>query len=137
MFTIRGLTYGTLERMSALILQIDHKIAPGASYLEKNYELMAKHSRTITEIVALAIHNRKDNPPESLTNFLMYNMSAEDSLSVFYVLVKAMDMKSFWSTIVLMRGLNVKESVLSDSAESRESQHSKTSPQVPGNSLET
>lgn len=109
-FVIRPITLGNLARISKLLLSID--ISPdqlrdqGISLV---YELMSEHSETVSRIVAVAIDNRKEGPSEKLVQFILHQFTAAEIMSVFSIVVKQMDMKSFMNTIISVRGVNVLE----------------------------
>lgn len=105
-FKLYPITLGNLIRISELLLGMDGYTL-GGNYLEKSYSLMKHHSTTVAHIVAVALHNQKSPPPVSLINFLKYQLTSKELMSVLEMVLNSMDVSSFMNAIISVRGLNV------------------------------
>lgn len=108
--TIRPITYGNLIRISNLLLSIDMKVFDMGNLLEGNYRAISMHAESVAKVVAIAIHNRRDEPPASLTKFITYNFTAQEMANTLTIVLKQMNVLGFMSSIISVRGLNVLES---------------------------
>jgi hypothetical protein len=106
-FIIRPITLGNLIRISKLLLGIDMTIFDRSAILESNYLLIERHTRQLAQIVAIAIHNSRQEPPESLVNLVVDNFSSKELLGTIHIVLKQMDISNFMSSIISVRGLNV------------------------------
>jgi hypothetical protein len=104
--SISPITLGSLARISKLLLSMDLS-SLNKDVLTGNYLIASEHSGTIARIIALAIWNRKAMPPKSLERFIEFQFSPEALISVMSTVLKQMDVKSFMTAIVSIRGLNV------------------------------
>ena len=109
-FTIRPITYGNLIRISNLLLSIDIKVFDMKNLLESNYNAITQHGESVARVVAIAIHNSRDEPPASLTRFILFNFTSQEMLSTLNIVLQQMNVTSFMSSIISIRGLNVLES---------------------------
>lgn len=109
-FILRPLTLGTLTQISKRMLEIDLESFKGGQLLEANYKILSQHGRTVAEIVALAVANRKAGAPRGLVDFLLHNLTPKELLTVLNLVHQQMDLRNFMSSIISMRGLNVLES---------------------------
>jgi len=108
-FLIYPLKMGSLLKISTLLLSIDKDILDKNNLLDSNYKAVQQHSKTLCKIIAIAIHNRKSDPPAALVNLIMQQFAPSAILSVLMVVLKAMDVSSFMSCIISIRGLNILE----------------------------
>jgi hypothetical protein len=106
-YNIRPITLGNLIRISKLLLGIDMTIFNRSSIMESNYQLIDKHTRQLAEIVAIAIHNSRHAPSESLINMVVDNFTCKELLGTIHIILKQMDISNFMSSIISVRGLNV------------------------------
>jgi hypothetical protein len=105
-FELRPITLGSLIKISKLLLSIDDKIN-SQDWLNSSYAAMEKHGNTIAKIIAIAIHNRKSDPPASLVNLVLHNFTSKELLSTLAIVLKQMGVSTFISSIVSMKGLNI------------------------------
>lgn len=108
-FAVRPIVYGNLVRISKLLLGIDTAVLNSGSMIEGNYRLMGDYAKIIAKVIAIAIHNRKKEPSDSLIDFIYYNFSSKEGLQVLKIVQQQMGVTDFMTTIILARGLNVLE----------------------------
>src|SRR6059058_3473634 len=77
-FTIKPICLGTLIKISEQLLSIDIDSEQNDNIMILSQKLMIAHSTTLAYVVALAIVNRKKEPPQSLVEFLQYNITAQE-----------------------------------------------------------
>lgn len=108
-FKIHPVKMGTLLRISELILPIEKDLFNGGSMIDANLQAIQKHAKTLCRVIALSIHNRKTEPSERLVNLIMEQFAPASLLQVLIVVLQQMDIKSFMSSIIFIRGLNLLE----------------------------
>ena len=111
-FEVSQITLGNLIRISKLLREIDvneFKSITKETILDSNYSLMERHGHCLAKIVATALHNRKNGAPVELIEFIEANFTASELLNVLSVVLKQMDVASFMSTIISIRGLSILE----------------------------
>lgn len=111
-FQVTQITLGNLIRISKLLRDIDvsdFKNMNKDNILDSNYALMDRYGHTLARIVATALNNRKDQPGEDLIRFIEANFTSSELLNVLSVVLKQMDVASFMSTIISIRGLSILE----------------------------
>jgi hypothetical protein len=107
-FTIKQLVLGNLIRISKLLVGIDRKLydfSTNKDFLESNYTAMSNYGRSLCEIVAIALYNKSDPPGRKLIKFIESNFTAQEILNVMYIIVKQMDVTSFMTTIISVKGI--------------------------------
>ncbi len=111
-FEVKQITLGNLIRISKLLRGIDvgefNKISQ-QNILDSNFNLMEQYGHTLAEIVATALHNKKDPPEQHLVAFIENNFTARELLNVLSVVLRQMDVASFMSTIISIKGLSILE----------------------------
>ena len=105
--TIRPITLGSLVKISALLLEIDIKTIDTANILLTNYRLINEHMDRAVTIVAIAVHNQRQDPPASLVRFIRDNFTARELSATVNIVLRQMDLSSFMNTIISVRGLTV------------------------------
>lgn len=115
-FTLKPIYLGTLVKISKILLSIDIKL-PGdqennkaGKLLDANYHAITEHSESMATIIALAIQNDKRPVSKRLVQFILNNFSSKEVLAVLSLVLHQMDLTSFMSSIISVRGLNVLES---------------------------
>lgn len=109
-FTIHLITPGNMIRISKLLNSIDNSLydlKENGNILDSNWQAIEKYTKVLVEITAIAITNKKEMPPKSLIDFIEYNFTAAELYSVLAVVIKQMDVASFMSTIISVKGLNI------------------------------
>ena len=107
-FQIKPATLGTMIRISKLLLEIEiESLKTNTSALDANYKLYDQHGEQLAQVVALSIKNNKDLPDEKLVRFLQNNLTGKELFSITQVVVKQLDVLSFMSTIISIRGVSL------------------------------
>lgn len=107
-FALRPLVYGNLLRVAKLWLQLGMKTAMDRNaVLDGTMTIMATQTPLIAEMIAVIIHNRKSYPPQALADFILYNITQQDAKGLLKVVLKQIDIETFLSGLVSLRGLNV------------------------------
>ncbi|HEY4207980.1 MAG TPA: hypothetical protein VGM31_14250 [Puia sp.] len=105
--TIRPITLGNLVRISRILLQIDLKSITGNNLVNLNFQLIDLYGHSMSEIVAIAVYNRKAPPPQSLIDLVNTEFTSADLARAIGIVLRQMDLSSFTSTIISARGLTV------------------------------
>jgi hypothetical protein len=108
-FTLNPITMGSLVKISKLLLDIDMDVYKADRLLESNYEAISKHGETMAKIVAIAITNTKPGPSKRLVSFIVFNFTTKELLYVLSIVMKQMDLTSFMSSIISVKGMNILE----------------------------
>lgn len=122
-FILRPIYLGSLIRISKLLIGIDFNVPDimdkikNGSFLELNYIAIAKHGNSIAEIVAIAIQNNDEKPNPKLVKFIVNNFTANELKGVLTLVIRQMDLTSFMSSIIAVKGMNVLESTTIAAAE--------------------
>lgn len=111
-FQIQPSSLATLVKISKELLSID--IPEVSNMMELTQKLMVAHSVTMAKIIAYAIVNSRDEPPESLIDFLRYNLTAKEMSTVAKYVFEQMDITSFTTSIVSIKGLSLPEMSLNN-----------------------
>jgi hypothetical protein len=106
-FEIKPLFLGTLIKISKIILTIDENFFKSESVHELSLIILSKVGRDISKIVALAFLNSKDDPSEKLIDLIENNITPEQLLAIFQVILKQMDTGNFISSIIYIRQTNL------------------------------
>jgi hypothetical protein len=105
--TIHPIVMGNLIRISKLLIDIDMTVFDLKQLLESNYQAMAKYGDHVVQVVAIAVHNGKSEPPRELVEFIRYNFTSHELLAVLGLVAKQMNVMSFMSSIISIKGMNV------------------------------
>ena len=108
--TITPIVMGNLIRISKLLVDIDMTIYDMNNLLESNYKAISQYGDSVVKIVAIAVHNGRSEPPKSLEHFIRDNFSSQELLAVLGIVVKQMNVSSFMSSIISLKGFSVLES---------------------------
>lgn len=113
-FVMRPIFLGSLIRISKVLMSVDMKIPDGtngkpdgATLLDANYQAIIQHAESLARIVAMAIDNKDREPSGKLVKFIVRNFTTAEMLGVLAHVLKQMDLTSFMSSIISVRGLNV------------------------------
>lgn len=106
-FEIQPLNFGTMIKISRVLLDIDVAVFRQTNMLEAVYKVLDTHGDKIASIVAMAFVNRKRDPEPSLIEFVKENFTSKELLQALMIVLNQMDVTSFMSSIVSMRGLNL------------------------------
>lgn len=124
-FQISPLKIGSAMRISKLMLDVEFK---GAIDISSMTETIYGSGEKMAEVIAIAITNRKGRPSRSLVNLLKWNLTSSELKTLTSAVVKSINIESFLTTIILMKGVNV--------LELGETKPKEMSPSVPGNTSE-
>ena len=110
-FILHPITMGNLIRISKLLLTIDMSVYElQKNVLESNYHSIVQHGEPLARIIAIAISNRKAGPSNRLVSFILENFTAKEMQTLLAAIVKQMDLVSFMSSIISVKGMNILES---------------------------
>lgn len=111
---IYPLTAGTVFRITSIITQIDQEDLDGITvnkdrdYNEKAPELFGKYGDIILDAIALAIHNKKEPPPQYLKEFLQENCTWKDLHVLLNAILYRMGTLAFISSTTDMKKVGLK-----------------------------
>lgn len=108
-YAIAHITIGNLLRISKILLGIGANVFDSSNLLQSNYQSIADDGRALAHIVAIAIKNKKQEPSEKEVDFIQHNFTAKELMDVLAVVIGQMDLTSFMSAIILVKGLNILE----------------------------
>jgi hypothetical protein len=91
------------------VLSIDKDLFTSGNKIAANMEAISKHAKTLCKIIALAIYNREERPPARMVNTIMEQFSPEVIFKVVLIVLQSMNLDSFMSSIIFIRGLNLLE----------------------------
>lgn len=103
-FTLRPVTLGTLIKISKLLIDIDMNIFDIKNILESNYQAIVKHGVSYAKIIAIAIHGKPGNVPESLVNSIVNNFTTKELEGAMNIVFNQMSIANFMSSIISMKG---------------------------------
>lgn len=104
-YYVRPLSMGSLMRVSKLLLEIGYDIDAADPW---NEGLKAAHqAHKMAFVCAIALSNGRENPSRKMVNWLLNNLTPKELLGVLGVVVRQMDMKSFISSIISVRGMSL------------------------------
>lgn len=106
-FMIQPLNFGTMIKISRVLLDIDVSVFRQTNALDAVYKVLDTNGDKIASIVAMAFVNRKRDPDASLIEFIKDNFTSKELLQALMIVLNQMDVTSFMSSIVSMRGLNL------------------------------
>lgn len=125
-FVIKPITLGSLIRISKLLLTVDLTLDDVQSLLQSTYHSMVDHGETIAKIIAIAIHNQPTEPPKSLVDFIINNFTAKEMFTTVSIILNKMDVTSFMSSIISIKGMSVLE--MQQHASAKAAKQSEVSP---------
>lgn len=108
-YPITHITIGNLLRISKILLGIGANVFDSNNLLQSNYRSIADDGKALAHIVAIAIKNKKQEPTEKEVAFIEHNFTAKELMDVLAVVIGQMDLTSFMSAIILVKGLNILE----------------------------
>ena len=108
-YQLKPATLATLAKISKEFLSIEIDEADKANIMLLTHKLMLAHSSRMAKIIALAIVNSKEDPPDSLIEFIEYNVDAREMATVAAHVMDKMDINSFVRSIILIKGVNILE----------------------------
>lgn len=121
-FTLNPITMGSLVRISKLLLDIDLNVYDTKNIFESNYKSIIQHSQPLAEIVAIAIKNSKRKPSKASIDFIINNFTSKELLMVISIVLRQMDLTSFMSSIISVKGMNIMESRIANAGPAGEAE---------------
>lgn len=106
-FEISGINMGTLIKVSRIVIGIDTSFFTKDNLLESNFKAMDKYGEDLAKCIAHCIHNKKSEPPQALINFILFNFTSTEMYRVLGIVIKQMDVSSFMSSIISIKGVNI------------------------------
>lgn len=109
-YFLRPLTIGSFIRISKLVLPVDLGIIKDKkSILDIGYYAYKEHGSILVKIAAIALTNTKEEPTEEFEKLIEHNVSASELLIIYAAVIRMMDVNSFISSIISIRGVNLLE----------------------------
>jgi hypothetical protein len=105
-FQLQQITFGNLIRISKILVGIDGDIM---TIIKDGYKSIDAYGPFLSRIVAIALHNKKSWPPDSLSDFIDTNITSAEMADIFAVILKQMNVQGFLNSIILIKGVNVLE----------------------------
>ena len=107
-YWIKPPSLATVIRISREILKLtDIRGVSDTNIAAKIIEQAESNIDGLTNIICLAIHNRKELPEKKLKNFLIKNLTINQMLQIFVIIVSMLDVQSFTNTITLITGVSL------------------------------
>ena len=107
-FELRPLSLGTMIKISRILVSIPEGLFDGKPNLKQlAASTVVEHGEQLAQMIALALVNRKEDPPVSMVNLILHNMTASDILGVCQAVFTQMDTHSFLRSIISIRGINM------------------------------
>lgn len=108
-YNITGITLTNMIRVSDLLLDIDAAPISDNQALEWAYRAVSRETKRMAEIIAIAIHNKRTEPPEALSQMILNNFTAGELRAVTDIILDRLDMPSFINSIASVRTMNILE----------------------------
>lgn len=102
---ITGVTLATLLRMSAVVNKMPTKTDKEG--VDRIFHFIEANASQIIEVIALAIHNKKGDPPGWLYDSLANQFSIDQLKTIFNRIYGRLDVQSFFGIMGLVREINV------------------------------
>lgn len=103
-FVVTGIVWGNLIRISAITSGMKETLN---DLLTDVQDKIVTYGPDIVDIVAIGLHNKMSEPPESLKQFILKNMTAAEITDVMAVILRQMDVSGFIKAIISIKGINV------------------------------
>lgn len=106
-FKISPSTLGTMVKISQEFLSIDLSQFDKSEVMNSNFLLINDHAERMARIVAVAVQNSKEDPPKSLVNLFLNNLTAKELSSLVNIIIAQIDTVNFLKSIISARGINL------------------------------
>jgi hypothetical protein len=107
-YLVKPAVLATMVRISREILKLtDLSGVENEKIAAKLIENAESNVDALTNILSLAIHNRREYPSKRLKDFLMKNLTVTQMLQVIVMVVTQIDVQSFTTTITLIKGVSL------------------------------
>lgn len=104
-FEIHGATLGTMIKISRELIAINLDEFEREKILESSYKLVLDHGRRVAFIIAAAIVNEEADPPRSLVNFILNNLTSAELKRLFDIVILKLDTAAFLTSIIMAKGI--------------------------------
>lgn len=109
-FNIKPLVTGTLLQISKIIEEmkvLSEETMKDRTLLDVGVDQVNENKDHLIKIIAFAIHNGPGQPSRQLLKFLDHNLTPKEMLQVLSVAVRQMDVMSFLSSIMSVKGMSL------------------------------
>lgn len=106
-FKISPSTLGTMLKISKEFTDIDLGKFDKTEILNSSFELVKNHAERMALIVAYAVVNSKEDPPQSLVSFLLNNLTAKELSKLVAIVINQIDTVNFLTSIISAKGINL------------------------------
>lgn len=108
--SIHPICMGSLVKISKLLLSIDKNVFDKDNLMDSNYAALEKHTDTMAKVIAIAVHNKKSDPPKTLVDLVIDQFTPKELMSTISIVLRQMDISNFMSSIISVRsGLSILE----------------------------
>jgi len=109
-FIVKPLYYGTIIRMSKIIIQIE-KLEKVENHVIEGIEYISKYANMMIDIITIALTNSKLMPPIFLKRFIKNNLTATEVFELLNIVAVQMRTVEFLQSIILIKGMNQMENL--------------------------
>lgn len=106
-FNVKPASLGKFILISKLLIDINVKDLDLTNAYNAIQGLAVSHGETLAEVVAVAIHPGRGNPPKSLVKFLLDNLTNQEMQQMALLVLDRSNSVSFFATIVSMKGADL------------------------------
>ncbi len=106
---IPALTMGTLLKISGEILKFKgfDEYDGKSTTIDVGTQMIYNNGEGVIRILALAIHNKKSDPPKGLENFIRDYLTPVEISQLFTVVTRQMNLMPFMTTIIAVKGMSL------------------------------
>jgi len=109
-FVLKPLYYGTLIRMSKILMEIEKiQSKEGSDLLAEGIDHIAKHADKMVDAIAIAVVNRERKPSWILKRFIKNNLTTTEIFELLNIVAHQMRIMEYLRSIVLIKGLSQME----------------------------
>ena len=106
-YYVKGATLRNMLRISSILTDIEIKEVPEGDKIEWTYNIIKSETVRMAEIIAIAIHNRKSERPQSLVDLIMDNFTATELKGVSNIILDRLNVEDFIRSIASVRTMNI------------------------------
>lgn len=115
-FNVKPLHYGTLIRMSKIIIQID-KLERVENHIVEGIDYISRYADMMIDIIAIALTDTKIMPSPLLKIFIRNNLTAIEVFELLNIVATQMRIVEFLQSIILIKGMNQMENLMQNKME--------------------
>lgn len=121
-YTLKSLNSGNMIRASKALLRIKPDLVDlsNRDAQRKLYEMMVDHLDTVAYIVALALTNTRQQPPNELVEDLKWEVDGQVLLKTGVEVASKLNVTGFFNSMVTIRGMDILTPRKTSPAEPRE-----------------